>query len=248
MPVSEIIKGLVWWTLLYGGIGAVVGRSRKHTTSGFAYGMLLGPIGWLIVLLKRDPPDAQAAANWYGRPVGWSGRLFMRASLFWSVIILVAWVASAVLDVSYVRVDNPRRVVLLGASGLTGEYITKVGASRSTITLQRTVRGVWNGRTSQPSGVRIKTTGVHLDGLFPSIPFPWVDIGGVAGCWLIRVPLWVLLLFLAVPGASRFRRCYHIPSHCCQSCGYNLEGNITGTCPECGSLAGQGRATTCSHP
>jgi hypothetical protein len=25
-----------------------------------------------------------------------------------------------------------------------------------------------------------------------------------------------------------------IPPHCCQSCGYDLTGNTSGTCPECG--------------
>lgn len=32
-----------------------------------------------------------------------------------------------------------------------------------------------------------------------------------------------------------------IPPGCCQKCGYNLTGNISGRCPECGFPTGSGR-------
>jgi hypothetical protein len=51
----------------------------------------------------------------------------------------------------------------------------------------------------------------------------------------ISLPLWLPLLLIVVPTALVFwRDCRRIPPHCCQSCGYNLTGNISGTCPECG--------------
>lgn len=52
---------------------------------------------------------------------------------------------------------------------------------------------------------------------------------------VIVFPLWIPLLLLAMPTALLCRldrRC--IPPGHCQSCGYNLTGNTSGICPECG--------------
>lgn len=48
------------------------------------------------------------------------------------------------------------------------------------------------------------------------------------------LPLWIPLLLAAVPTIVLFRRDRRTPSHCCHSCGYDLTGNTSGTCPECG--------------
>lgn len=53
---------------------------------------------------------------------------------------------------------------------------------------------------------------------------------------LIVVPLWVPLLLLAVPTAVLFYRDRRrIPPGHCRKCGYNLTGNASGVCPECGA-------------
>ena len=57
--------------------------------------------------------------------------------------------------------------------------------------------------------------------------------------WSIALPLWIPFLLIAIPTAFLFwldRR--RIPPHCCQKCGYDLTGNTSGTCPECGAPAG----------
>jgi hypothetical protein len=50
------------------------------------------------------------------------------------------------------------------------------------------------------------------------------------------VELWIPFLIVAVPTACLWwidlRR---LPVGCCQRCGYNLAGNISGVCPECGT-------------
>ncbi len=56
----------------------------------------------------------------------------------------------------------------------------------------------------------------------------------------VRVPLWlvcagfaVACVFMACLG-RRSRRRHRLASGCCIRCGYNLTGNVSGVCPECG--------------
>lgn len=53
--------------------------------------------------------------------------------------------------------------------------------------------------------------------------------------WIQRVtvPLWLPLLLIAIPTALLCRRDRPLPRNRCL-CGYNLTGNLSGTCPECG--------------
>ncbi len=63
---------------------------------------------------------------------------------------------------------------------------------------------------------------------------------GNPGLRVITLPLWIpfaltLLVFFVLPKAFlRWRERYRIPLHCCQKCGYDLTGNVSGICPECG--------------
>ena len=47
-------------------------------------------------------------------------------------------------------------------------------------------------------------------------------------------PMWMLLLPVTIPTAYLFYRDRRPPRGHCQGCGYNLTGNVTGVCPECG--------------
>ncbi len=52
---------------------------------------------------------------------------------------------------------------------------------------------------------------------------------------MVVLPYWLLLLLFGVPAAVlwwRDRR--RIPAGHCRQCGYNLTGNVSGVCPECG--------------
>ncbi len=48
------------------------------------------------------------------------------------------------------------------------------------------------------------------------------------------VSLWLPLLFVAIPAAVLWHRDRRPPPGHCKSCGYDLTGNVSGVCPECG--------------
>jgi len=52
-----------------------------------------------------------------------------------------------------------------------------------------------------------------------------------------RVPLWIPFLLAAIPTVWLWRRDRRPPKGSCQACGYNLTGNTSRVCPECGGPA-----------
>ncbi len=52
-----------------------------------------------------------------------------------------------------------------------------------------------------------------------------------------RVPLWMPFVLFAVPSVVHFFRRRRWPAGHCQRCGYDLTGNTSGRCPECGKAA-----------
>ncbi len=51
-----------------------------------------------------------------------------------------------------------------------------------------------------------------------------------------QVPFWFPFLLIAAPtGILWYRDRHHIQPGHCQKCGYNLTGNTSGKCPECGT-------------
>jgi hypothetical protein len=37
-----------------GGIGALIGSAKGNTKAGFWWGFLLGPIGWIVMAVKKS--------------------------------------------------------------------------------------------------------------------------------------------------------------------------------------------------
>lgn len=52
------------------------------------------------------------------------------------------------------------------------------------------------------------------------------------------MPLWICCLLVSIPtGVLFWRDRRRSPPHCCQGCGYDLTGNTSGRCSECGGRA-----------
>lgn len=118
---------------------------------------------------------------------------------------------------------------------------THFSERKPTIEIRFGCLAIWSGfaHAGDPSGFALK----HCHG-------NWGEFGGLArgnlgfiypriqkwpGQRLIVLPLWIPWATVALLG---FWSGYHIrktqlPGHC-RFCGYNLRGNVSGVCPECG--------------
>jgi len=70
--------------------------------------------------------------------------------------------------------------------------------------------------------------------------WPWIPSFHYRSPMLsIWLPLWIPFLIIAVPTGCLWWVAHprRIPLGHCQKCGYNLTGNVSGVCPECGERA-----------
>jgi hypothetical protein len=88
----------------------------------------------------------------------------------------------------------------------------------------RTTFGRWALILHQDDEVVIRTS----NGALWEFNYAVVRYAGIAffSCWL----LWLIVVHLSEQGKARRTSC-----GLCSSCGYNLTGNTSGVCPECGT-------------
>lgn len=92
------------------------------------------------------------------------------------------------------------------------------GASGTSFFGRESVRGFWQG--------------------WPWLP--WLEDRGSAR--FLVVPMWVPLVLIVVPSLIAWRSTRRRPGHC-RKCQYDLTGNVSGVCPECGAeIEGELRA------
>ena len=63
-------------------------------------------------------------------------------------------------------------------------------------------------------------------------PVYWL---GIYTSRMVGIPLWAVFLVAVIPSSIGWRRYRRPPPGRCQKCGYDLTGNVTGVCPECGT-------------
>ncbi len=56
----------------------------------------------------------------------------------------------------------------------------------------------------------------------------------------LGLPLWIPFLAALLPTAYLWHKDRRIPPGHCERCGYDLTGNVSGVCPECGTRTGGG--------
>lgn len=77
---------------------------------------------------------------------------------------------------------------------------------------------------------------------------PSFEMDQVPFCFRWTVPSWVPLVLIGLPTVWGFARSRSVPAGACSKCGYDLTGNVSGACPECGATIGeQGRGEDVRH-
>jgi hypothetical protein len=87
--------------------------------------------------------------------------------------------------------------------------------------------------SERPAGLSINVANASWRAMFNAFPAADVTMRGLH--WRGWLPLWIPLALVALPTFVLWwleRRPY--PAGRCQQCRYDLTGNMTGVCPECG--------------
>lgn len=106
---------------------------------------------------------------------------------------------------------------------------------RKTISLRNGQFGVllWNGPEIFTYGDRIPSVFWCLYEPRHAVLWGFDSVVDQAGT-LVILPLWAPLVAFALPTAYAWWRCARPPPGHCKKCGYDLAGNGSGVCPECG--------------
>jgi hypothetical protein len=159
------------------------------------------------------------------RRLGRKGRFLKWSGLGLSLLIAGTWSASAWWRVNYEK--------LLGDGSLSSYHI-----SRGCLEVDRwSYYEVTDCIPGDGWWVDGSLSGSGFKWSLPSIDIDEYQLGVIHEYHLgVTVPLWTPFLLVAIPTAilwwrdrRRFRQGH------CQHCGYDLTGNVSGVCPECGT-------------
>jgi hypothetical protein len=143
-----------------------------------------------------------------------------------SVVVLVIWIASHWWDTSYCQTDRAFAIV-------AGAFAVRWGPN-SKRDRHYSHYSSWSNKDSC-NGWSIEESGFSFWYWRPAW-HRWVNE------WLVIIPCWIPVLFLVLPTVILFYRDRRPSKGQCQACGYDLTGNESGTCPECGTSVGEAAA------
>jgi hypothetical protein len=152
----------------------------------------------------------------------------------------LAWLARSLWVMDYVAVTTIRI-----QSGKARAEVGSLASAEAGVSVDLTV-AVWTDVGDVPAGRTIR----FMPDPVPDAPaagslakfsvgrdnYPLAPGVGSLG---LHFPIWLLsLIFGLLPAARLYRRLRpkHPPGHC-RRCGYDLTGNESGVCPECGTIA-----------
>ena len=152
------------------------------------------------------------------------------AAMIWCIVLLVAWGLSPWTRAVYTWIDlvltlEGGHVVatrIIAVPGTEPEFVTTVarehGKIRSHFPGPSAGEGFWG----------------WIDLWFPGkIEIYRKFDFGKAAFHRVDLPFWLLFIASLLPTAILWWHRRIPPGHC-QACGYNLTGNVSGICPECG--------------
>ena len=107
---------------------------------------------------------------------------------------------------------------------------------------------LWCGR-ARPAwtspGLQVATRDTCLSCFLSSV-FSGPVVGIKRGWSAAYVPLWLPFLVAGVPSLILWWRDLRVPPGHCPNCGYDLTGNVSGVCPECGTSVPDARTPKAS--
>ena len=143
--------------------------------------------------------------------------------------------------------------LILTAWGLTVDYVGSPNLSVEYLGSHNYVRLHYGGVLWMEGYINPRTARGWTCHSLPGFPLPWRQqfglqlptiFGGHDPPYYASIPLWTFLCMVGLPTAILFwqDRRRPEPGHC-RSCDYDLTGNVSGICPECGTaIEGERRA------
>ena len=141
---------------------------------------------------------------------------FKITGLVLSVMMLGLWVFSVIYMAIYVPPSGQWQVAtLFGAIQIADGQVSDPGWSC------RSVYPIWKARKKSWTEFANTFLGFRLPKKSSSV--------------LLQIPVWLLVIAVGFPTAILWWRDRRPKAGCCKVCKYDLTGNVSGTCPECGT-------------
>ncbi|MCG3125394.1 MAG: hypothetical protein CHACPFDD_00213 [Phycisphaerae bacterium] len=193
-----------------------------------------GALQWRVGVARKRPQTGRTAAG--TRLVRSVGRLAIALSLLGLAILAATWPLGRANLHSSLLLSFPRSFYNLEGAPTR----VNLGQSYDDVCLEIATSALAASRAGRQQNVARRE--VHF---FDSRVVLRRDPSGIETVFLVFGKEWLAVLFLSVAPAvalasvtlRRLRRSRGGPP-CCVRCGYNLTGNVSGICPECGIAPG----------
>ena len=151
------------------------------------------------------------------------------------VVVLAAWAASTQTSFAY---GNTNENAFIGFSLSEGRLVAMYDVfdnADNKIVESFDSSDPWKVRRIRSNSSWRERTGLRLPMLAWKVSFFLAGGGPRHEVTSVMLPLWIPCAAIALPTGFLFRRDRRrIPPGHCQRCGYNLTGNVSGKCSECG--------------